>query len=695
MKPRIKPELLIFAGTILLLNIIFPPPSVPQRYDVSAGEVAPYDIIAPYDFFIPKNEQVLRDEREEIARRIPPVFRLDNRVLPEVLAMVDGLEALIDSMRRSGVDRDSIIHAVQRQYALGSNVISYIMRNNRRIFDRLRKTLGDLSAMGIIDLKIPDNRIVAIISGNKETLESTDRLFSIDEAVNIGALDQSGDYRSLLQFFLSPNIKLDTARTRERIDDVFANVPKTKGRVLKGELIAEKHKRIDSETIEKIVALENTYTSIGNWEIVKSLLFRNMLYLALIFLMIKFDRVTGTGLCHVKNLYFITLLSSAFLLIGKVTLATDLLYLTPVAFFVLMFALYFNFHVAMLFAFMFAAIFGLIEKSAGIFTFLFVSGLVAAFSSQTINSRLAFYRPLAYMSMANVGAILFIDIYINGSGLNLMHLGAGITNSVLVNLGFVLFLPLFERVFGFTTDLTLLELGNLNLPIFKEMALEAPGTYHHSIIVGNLAEAGARYVGGDPILARVGAYYHDIGKLKKPEYFIENQIGMRNPHDMLKPQMSALVIISHVKDGLERARQMKLPKKILDVIEQHHGTTMIELFYKKALEVSKETAQDSYRYPGPRPKTKETALVMLADSVEAAARGERNITVAKIRKIVKESVDRKFNDGQLDDCPVTRTDLEQVKTAFVPILTGVFHPRLENAQTTQQSGPAEKTEAPR
>ncbi|MBE0432574.1 HDIG domain-containing protein [candidate division WOR-3 bacterium] len=695
MKPRIKPELPIFAGTLLLLNIISPPPSVPQRYDVSAGEVALYDIIAPYDFFIPKSEQVLRDEREEIARRIPPVFRLDNRVLPEVLAMVDGLEGLIDSMRRSSVDRDSIIHAVQRQYALGSDVISYVMRNNRRVFDLLRKTLGDLSARGIIDPKVPDKRIVAIISGNKETLESIDRLFSIDEAINIGALNQNSDYRSLLQFFLSPNIKLDTARTRERIDDVFANVPLTKGRVLKGELIAEKHKRIDSETVEKIVALENTYTSIGTWEIAKSLFFRNMLYLALIFFMIKFDQVTRTGLFQAKNLYFISLLSTAFVIIGKVTLATDLLYLTPVAFFILMFALYFNFHVAMLFTFMFAAIFGIVEKSAGIFTFLFVSGLVAAFSSQTINSRLAFYRPLAYMSLANIGAILFVDIYMNGSGLNLLHVGAGITNSVLVNLSFVLFLPLFEKLFDFTTDLTLLELGNLNLPIFKEMALEAPGTYHHSIIVGNLAEAGARYIDGDPVLTRVGAYYHDIGKLKKPEYFIENQIGMRNPHDMLKPQMSALVIISHVKDGLERARRMKLPKKLLDVIEQHHGTTMIELFYKKALEVSEETAQDSYRYPGPRPKTKETALVMLADSVEAAARGERNITVAKIRKIVKESIDRKFNDGQLDDCPVTRTDLEQVKTAFVPILTGVFHPRLDYAQTKQHSVPAEETEAQR
>ena len=693
MKTRIKPEPLILVGAVLLLNLIFPPPAVPRRYDVAAGEVSPYDIIAPYDFVIPKSEQVLREEREEIARRIPPVYRLDNRVLPEVLAMVDGLEGLIDSMRRSGVGRDSIIHAVQRQYALSSDAITYIMRNNQRVYDQLRRTLGDLSARGIVDRKAAENRIVAIASGNKETLESTDRLFSVEEAVNIGALNQSAEYRGLLQFFLSPNIKLDTAMTRARIDEVVANVPTTKGRVLKGEMIAEKHKRIDSEAVEKIMALESTYTSIGTWEIVKSLFFRNLFYLMLILFMFRFDRLTRSGFFHRKNLYFIALLSAAFLIIGKVTVATNLLYLTPIAFFVLMFALYFNFHVALLFAFLFAVLFGAVDRSLGIFIFLFVSGLVAAFSSQTIDSRLAFYRPLAYMSLANVAAILFVDVYVNGAGLNLLHIAAGIANSVLVTLSFVLFLPLFEKLFDFTTDLTLLELGNLNLPIFKEMAIDAPGTYHHSVVVGNLAEAGSRNIGGDPVLTRVGAYYHDIGKLKKPEYFIENQIGMRNPHDTLKPQMSALVIISHVKDGLERARKMKLPKKILDVIEQHHGTTMIELFYQKALEISKEAAQDSYRYPGPKPKTKETALVMLADSVEAAARGERNITVAKIRKIVKESIDRKFNDGQLDDCPLTRTDLEQVKAAFVPILTGVFHPRLDNAKTKQRSAPAEEASA--
>ena len=693
MKQKIQPRLFIFVGLILLLNFIFPPPAVPQKYDMNIGEVAEYDIIAPYDFFIPKTEQTLNGEREEIARRVPPVFDLNNNVVREVSAKIDGLERVIDSTRRAGLGRDSIIRLVQKQYAVNRGVIEYLLRNNyKRVFEQLRNRLAEAYTKGIIDQKDVGHRIIAILSGTQETVESIDQLYSVDEAENVVSLGQRAEYRGLVQFFIRPNITFNKEKTDGRIDEVFANVPKTKGRILRGEIIAEKHKRVDAETVEKILALESTYTSIGTWEIVKTVLFRNLLYLAIFFLLFKFSQTTRLKFFTGKNFYFIALLSAAYLIIGKITYATSVIYLTPIAFFIFLFALYFNFYVGILFTFIFAAVFGVVLNSAGIFTFLFVSGLVAAFSSQTINSRLAFYRPLAYLALANVGAILFIDIYLAEGRMNIIPVGLGVANSILVTLSFVLFLPLFERLFDFTTDLTLLELGNLNLPLFKDMAVEAPGTYHHSIIVGNLAEAGARFIGADPVLARVGAYYHDIGKLKKPEYFIENQIGMRNPHDTLKPQMSALVIISHVKDGLETARKMKLPKKVVEVIEQHHGTSMIELFYRKALAESKDTAQDSYRYPGPRPKTKETALVMLADSVEAAARGERNITVSKLQKIVKENIDKKFNDGQLDDCPITRHDLEQIKTAFMPILTGVFHPRVDYEQANKRVTSAETKE---
>jgi len=180
--------------------------------------------------------------------------------------------------------------------------------------------------------------------------------------------------------------------------------------------------------------------------------------------------------------------------------------------------------------------------------------------------------------------------------------------------------------------------------------------------------------------------------LKKSEYFIENQIGVKNPHDRLKPQMSALVIISHVKEGIEMAKEMRLPKKLIDIIEQHHGTTTIETFYRKALNVSSDINQDSFRYPGPKPKTREAALVMISDSVEATARSEKNITATKLLKILKDNIERKFNDGQLDDCPITRNDLEHIKATFIPILTGIFHPRIDYEEPSLQTLDAPKTD---
>jgi putative nucleotidyltransferase with HDIG domain len=408
--------------------------------------------------------------------------------------------------------------------------------------------------------------------------------------------------------------------------------------------------------------------------------FRNLLYFAALFFLLNIGIITKTTLFQGKSVNFIALLSAVYFVVGKVTIATDTLYLLPISFFILLFALYLDIYIAIAMTLVFASIFGIVLNSVPVFIFLLASGLVAAFSSRTISSRLSLYRPMIYIAIANIAAILFSDIYLLKGNINFWHFGQGILNSIMGSVLFVLLLPIFEKVFDFCTDLTLLEQGNLNLPLFKEMAMEAPGTYHHSIVVGSLAEAASRAIGADPILARVGAYYHDIGKLKKPDYYIENQIGVRNPHDNLKPQMSTLIIISHVKDGVEMAKKMKLPKELIGIIEQHHGTTAIKVFYDKAVDKTPDISMDTFRYPGPKPKTKESAVVMLADTVEAAARSEKNITVTKLQRLLKDNIEKKFADGQLDECPITRHDLESIRTAFLSILTGVFHPRVEYEQ---------------
>jgi putative nucleotidyltransferase with HDIG domain len=239
--------------------------------------------------------------------------------------------------------------------------------------------------------------------------------------------------------------------------------------------------------------------------------------------------------------------------------------------------------------------------------------------------------------------------------------------------------PLVEWVFGYTTDITLLELANLDRPIMRRLMIEAPGTYHHSVVVGSLVEAAAAQIGANPLLAKVCGYYHDIGKLKQPLYFIENQSNGINRHDKLAPSMSALILIAHVKNGVDIARKNKLGQVIIETIQQHHGTSLIRYFYTKARSAKGPDAVniDDFRYPGPRPQTREAGLVMLADIVEAASRTLENPTPSRIQRLVRDLISNVFADGQLDHCELTLKDLDRIATSFNKILNGIHHHRIE------------------
>ncbi len=244
--------------------------------------------------------------------------------------------------------------------------------------------------------------------------------------------------------------------------------------------------------------------------------------------------------------------------------------------------------------------------------------------------------------------------------------------------------PIVEIVFGYTTNITLLELANLDRPILRRLMLEAPGTYHHSVTVGSLVEAAAAEIDANPILAKVCGYYHDIGKLKKPLYFIENQLDGRNRHDKLAPSMSALILIAHVKNGVEIARENKLGQAIIDTIQQHHGTSLISYFYGKAKAVKggDMVKIDDFRYPGPRPQTREAGLVMLADVVEAASRTLENPTPSRIQGLVQNLISKIFTDGQLDHCELTLKDLHLIAKSFNKILNGIHHHRIEYQESS-------------
>jgi hypothetical protein len=241
-----------------------------------------------------------------------------------------------------------------------------------------------------------------------------------------------------------------------------------------------------------------------------------------------------------------------------------------------------------------------------------------------------------------------------------------------------------EAGFGYCTNIRLLEMGNLNNPLLKSLIVHAPGTYHHCIIVGSLAEAAAESVGVNPLLARVGSYYHDIGKMKKPLYFIENQQGVENKHDKLQPRMSALILISHVKEGVEIARAHKLGRDLIDIIREHHGTSVISYFFNRAKEKENpevsEVKESDYRYQGPKPQSKVAALVMLADAVEAATRSLTDPTPARIQGMVQKIINKNFVDDQLSDCELTLKDMHTIAKSFNRILQGIYHHRIDYPQ---------------
>lgn len=263
---------------------------------------------------------------------------------------------------------------------------------------------------------------------------------------------------------------------------------------------------------------------------------------------------------------------------------------------------------------------------------------------------------------------------------NLIQTGYTLIGVVLSGILAVGLLPFFESIFDVVTNIKLLELSNPNQPLMKKLIMEAPGTYHHSMMVANLAEAAAELVGGNPVIARVGAYYHDIGKTKRPYFFGENQIGRDNPHDKITPNLSTLIILSHTKDGLEMAKEQKIPKIIQDIIVQHHGTTLVKYFYfkaKKEAENPDEIKEEDFRYPGPIPNTKESGILMLADSVEASVRSITDPTKGKIEEMVNNIINDKLNNRQLVDCDLTLKDVEIIRKSFLKTLDGIYHHRIE------------------
>jgi len=490
-----------------------------------------------------------------------------------------------------------------------------------------------------------------------------------------------------LDYFVEPNLRYNSVETRKRQQKARESVSVTHD-FIKGERVVGRGDRVTTSEAAFLEGLKLKMEAAGmlSNDEDRSVLPKQVsrvLMIALILVMFVWvaSRYFKEILVNLRQLIAVTLLLALFVFLavfcmGQVSLGVFALPIPLLT--VLLTALFrdkVGYAVSILLVGMLAPISGV--ETQHLMYWLLI-GVFSVSMVRRIRTRDRYYKTIAALVALNLFLITLSKLSawsVDG----IWHLFlVGIATPV-ASIAIALFLlPLVEPAIGVSSDLTLLELSDLNHPLLKRMALEAQGTFHHSQVVAQLGEQAARAIGANSILVRVGALFHDIGKLKKPEYFIENQGGGPNKHDELSPNMSALIVSAHVKDGVEMAKKWRLPQIVIDFIPEHHGTGIMKVFYHKAMEADQNRTVNvsSFRYPGPKPQSRETAILMLADAIEAATRSLAKPTPGRIREITKTIADARMLDGELDECELTISDLAKIRAAFIPLLAGIHHARI-------------------
>ncbi len=522
---------------------------------------------------------------------------------------------------------------------------------------------------------------------------------------------------SILKKLVQPNLAFNKEETEKKILSAIEEVKPVYFQVQKNEMIVREGEKIGYLELAKLEAFYKTVADnkISGLSVILGI-FCTVLFLSLLLYFwrtrnwlkapdrsnldfLVFAIVAVLQILFVKAGIFISIaINRAFPFIP-----IDACYFAiPFASGAMIIAVLVNRNVAMIMSVLTSFLISLLFEEKIIFPLFSFMGSVAA-SYHIVNSRQrsTFFKVGLFLGVINIAAIFCLNL-LSGHFLNDLpiRLAMGILGGIITGVLVAGITPVFESLFGFITYIKLLELANLNQPIFQRMIIEAPGTYHHSIIVASLVEAAAEAIGANALLAKVSSYYHDIGKLAKPHYYIENQTNYDNRHDKLSPKMSTLIIISHIKEGCELAAQAKLGQPIINIIREHHGTSLVSYFYDKAKKDKDESirslTENDFRYPGPKPQTKEAGLVMLGDIIEASSRTLTHPTPARIRSLVRERIGRVYSDGQLDDCELTLKNLSTIAETFTRILTGIFHHRVDYPESAlkETNGKKEPHEHP-
>ncbi len=730
----------------LLVGWIFSPTSPPSTREYRLGDIAWSGVRAPRDLLV---EDTISTEkrRREMERSLGAIYDLDPKALshaektlkeafnfmrelyptpsdqseePSKPSIMKGQTIQTEDLEKEITKRRDLF-----QKKLGFPISDYAfhtLKNHRfsdRIEDYIYAMLAPVIVKGVVSRKElfrfeSDSQIILreVETGREFVLRDLSSLFDLDSARRYielrgqeSLLHLSRSLRDTVievsQKLVLPNITLNKSETEKRRKEALESIKPVYFQLKKGEVILREGERVSLEHLLKLEALGriedpyNVYKVLAGYMLMVMLLLLLLYYLASqsmerfaqrnVDLLMFCLAIFGT-LVMVKAAMFITeSVNRSFPFIPT----ESLYYSIPFALVPMMIAMMLNAEVAMIIAIpisIFSAM--MFGNPVGIFFYSLVGSLVGAHSVVFCSARSILLKAGIRVGIINLASVLCLclvahqfPVFDNIYDFSFAFAGGGLAGILAAGLT-----PLVESLFGYMTNIKLLELTNLNHRAMRDLVLKAPGTYQHSVIVGSLAEAAAEAIGANPLLTRVSAYYHDIGKINKPLYFIENQKSGENKHDKLAPSMSSLIITAHVKDGIELARKYRLGQPIKDIIQQHHGTSLISYFYNKAKRQANPQPVDekSYRYPGPKPQTKEAAVIMLADAVEAASRTLIDPTPSRVQGAVQQLINSFMTDGQLNECHLTIRDLHQIARNFTNVLNAIYHHRIDYPASTTQ-----------
>jgi putative nucleotidyltransferase with HDIG domain len=675
------------------------------HYNYSIGDITTEDIVSPRDItYI--NVQETEKRIDEVKSRVPAIFDLNMAIEGESLKKVDNFYDLITDVDVSNPNQKEKIRAIYEQnYDSFSEpllkdtfknyetlqyrekvkrAVEYVL--NKGLSLDTREQLLQYEKNGIILKKIQKSEITRHKVEINEVVAKDD----VDKAVsnylseNFKDIDrrQAGFLTAQSVAFLTPNLFINNEESNLLKIEEIRKVEPIKNTIKKGAIVARYGEEINNVNLPKIEAI-SAYTSRFNLKAIIGIGILLLLLLYISFILFKGDEakvdlktyivLTGFILFTVIYAYLISLVKSRpyYLTFGVLVPTAGIIMTAEV-----LFKRKFSFTLAMT-----IPIFLLLISGIDPYTFLFAmgSGVFAMYAVKDAEKRSDLLKSSIFIILANALMIIAIGLLRELTSKELLSLliwgaGNGIA-SVVLSLGVI---PFFEVILNLPTNFRLLELTDLNSPILKKMQIEAPGSYNHSLNVANMAEQAARAIRANPLLVRVAALYHDIGKVPNAEYYIENNRG-KSKHDLLKPSLSKSILKAHVKIGVEMAREIKLPREVINIIEQHHGTSLMKYFYHQALKnkENKDVDVQEYRHQGPKPQTREAAIVMLADSVEAASRVLKRPSTKRIEEFVTEIVESKFRDRELNESSLTLRGLMKISIAFRRYLTGVFHTRIE------------------